>query len=74
MDTWLSCLICCRGSAKYGIWWLGLYRWRLMLKASWNEPLFSERYGGRFTIHLPSGWRLQSFLVPSHYLTWGNPS
>ena len=52
-------------SYEYGVWWLGILRWRIMLKAPWNEPLFSERYGYRRVILKYRGWRVLSFMAPS---------
>ncbi len=49
------------GSTEWGVWWVGFGRWRLMLKAPWNEPLFSERYGFKKKIPLLRGWRLLWF-------------
>lgn len=50
--------------ATYGIWWIGLMRWRLIVKAPWNKPLFSERYGYAWHMRLPFGWRVASRLAP----------
>jgi hypothetical protein len=52
------------GSAEWGTWWLGIWRWRLLVKAPWNEPVFSERYGYTKTLRIGGGWRVQSRLVP----------
>ena len=57
-------LVCWAGSSEWGTWWFGLGRWRLILKAPWNEPLFSERYGYCTYIRLGAGWRIRSRLVP----------
>lgn len=46
-------------SRELGVWWLGIGRFRLILKAPWNRPLFSERYGLTRTLRLVSGWRVQ---------------
>lgn len=54
----------CLGNNDIGSWWVGLWRWRLILKASWNTPLFSERYGKTATLNLGFGWRITSRLVP----------
>lgn len=54
----------CLGSNDSGSWWIGLWRWRLILKASWSMPLFSERYGKTATLKLGFGWRITSRLVP----------
>jgi hypothetical protein len=51
------------GSSRWGTWWIGVGRWRLIIKAPWNEPLFSERYGFIFTVCVGFGWRVQSRLV-----------
>jgi hypothetical protein len=51
------------GENWIGSWWVGLWRWRLILKAPWSEPLFSERYGHTWTLRLGFGWRLQSKLA-----------
>jgi len=48
----------------FGVWWLGIGRWRLILRAPWDEPLFSECYGHASTLPLGFGWRIQSRLVP----------
>lgn len=50
-------------SHEYGTWWIGLGRWRLMLKAPWNAPLFSERHGYRRPILRFRGWRLLAFSI-----------
>lgn len=47
------------GSREFGTWWLGLGPVRLILRAPWNEPLFSERYGHTKTIKIGGGWRVQ---------------
>ena len=46
-----------------GVWWVGFGPWRLMVKAPWSRPLFSELYGLKPTLRLPFGWRIQSFVV-----------
>lgn len=51
----------CCASFEHGIWWLRVGRLVFILRASWKDPLFSERYGyDRFRIPLGGGWR---FLV-----------
>lgn len=41
-----------------GIWWLRLRRCLFVIKARWNDPLFSERYGYYvFRLPLGFGWR-----------------
>lgn len=52
------------GGNHIGSWWIGLGRWRLILKAPWNDPLFSERNGFTWTMPVGFGWRVQSRLVP----------
>jgi hypothetical protein len=47
------------GSVQVGTWWVGIGRWRAIIKAPWNEPLFSERYGLTTTYRLGFGWRAQ---------------
>lgn len=49
-------------SSEFGTWWLGIWRWRLIVRAPFNEPLFSERYGYTKTLRI-GGWRIQSRLV-----------
>lgn len=41
-----------------GTCWLGILRFRAILKAPWREPLFSERYGRTTTLRLGKGWRI----------------
>ena len=46
-----------------GVWWCGIGKGRLFLKAGWYEPLFSERFSERyglygFRIPLGFGWRV----------------
>lgn len=49
-------------SWRSGVWWLGIGRWRLFLRAPWNEPLFSEVYG--FTKYRGvGGWRVGTRVV-----------
>jgi len=44
---------------KSGVWWVRSQRSLLILRASWNDPLFSERYGYyAFRLPLGFGWRL----------------
>lgn len=58
-------LVCwCLDGHELGSWWVGVWRWRLILKASWNEPLFSERYGKVASLKLGFGWRIISKVVP----------
>lgn len=47
------------GSSQWGTWWFGIGNWRVIVKASWNDPLFSERYGLTTTYRLGFGWRIQ---------------
>ncbi len=35
------------------------FGWWGILKAPWNEPLYSERYGGVNFIQLGGGWRFK---------------
>lgn len=51
-------------STEYGVWWVGCGRGRFQIKAPWNEPLFSERYGHARFIRLGGGWRCRFFTVP----------
>lgn len=51
------------GSKRSGVWWVGVWRWRLIVRAPWNEPLFSERYGLTKYLRL-FGWRITSRRVP----------
>jgi hypothetical protein len=48
----------------WGVAWLGILRFRAILKAPWNKPLFSERYGMTTTFRLGGGWRIQFRMVP----------
>lgn len=48
-----------------GIWWFGLLRFRVILKAPWRQPMFSERYGHTTTLRLGWGWRVTFRLAPS---------
>lgn len=57
-------LVCWSVSAGWGTWWLGVWRWRLILKAPWNAPLFSERYGYTRKLPLGFGWRVLFRLIP----------
>jgi hypothetical protein len=57
-------LLCWAGSTEWGTWWLGIWRWRMILKAPWNEPLFSERYGHATFVRLGFGWRVRFRLAP----------
>lgn len=54
------------GNNYIGSWWIGLGRSRLILKAPWNGPLFSERYGLTKTFKIGGGWRLQFRRVPAN--------
>ena len=56
-------LLCWAWSWEWGTWWLGVWRWRFIVKAPWNEPLFSERYGFTWTMPIGFGWRIQFRLV-----------
>ena len=47
----------CAGSKAYGIWWFRIMGYGLVLKASWTQPLFFERYGYRKFLKL-FGWRI----------------
>jgi len=47
----------CHMSREYGIAWFRVRGYGLMIKAPWNEPLFSERYGYRKFVGL-FGWRV----------------
>lgn len=57
-------VLCWSASYESGTWWLGIGRWRLILRAPWNALLFSERYGHTWTLKLGFGWRVRSRLVP----------
>ncbi len=47
------------GGSRNGVWWVGLWKARLFLKAPWYEPLFSERYGYYgLRVPLGFGWRV----------------
>lgn len=46
------------GSYSWGTWWLGLGTWRMIVKAPWNAPLFSERHGLSRYYRLGGGWRV----------------
>ena len=54
------------GSIERGCWWFRVRGYGLMLKARWNEPLFSERNGfykyARFC-----GWRLRILTPCAQY-------
>lgn len=51
-------------SREHGIWWVGVGRARIILKAPWNRPLFSERYGFVKRLPLGFGWRLLFRTIP----------
>lgn len=42
-----------------GVFWIGTGRLRISLKAPWNDPLPSERFGGAKHIPLVGGWRVR---------------
>ncbi len=44
-------------NAKYGIWWFRILGYGLIMRAPWNKPLFSERYGYRKVIKFKN-WRI----------------
>lgn len=50
---------------ELGIWWLGIGRWRLVLRAPWDKPLFSERNRLNWVLRLRGGWRVQSRMKPA---------
>ncbi len=50
-------------SPESGVWWLGVGRARVLLRAPRNRPLFSEIYGGIKTFSF-RGWRVQFRTVP----------
>lgn len=52
------------GSWRYGIWWVRFFGRGYVIRAPWNPPLFSERYGHRLPIVILRGWRLSNFSVP----------
>jgi hypothetical protein len=52
------------GYNHIGSWWIGVWRFRVILKAPWNGPLFSERYGHATVFPLGFGWRVRFRLVP----------
>lgn len=59
---------CVAGASwHYGIWSIRIGRRMLMLKAPWNEPLFSERYGFNKTLLACRDWRLL-WRSPGHKL------
>lgn len=45
----------------HGIWWIRIPLGVAALKAPWNAPLFSERYGFKRRLPLGFGWRLLFF-------------
>lgn len=51
------------GSYSWGTWWVGAGRFRLILKAPWNAPMFSERYGYTRYMPLGFGWRVTARMV-----------
>lgn len=51
--------VCVAGSQ--GIWWVRVPLGVAALKAPWNPPLFSERYGYKRRVPLGFGWRLLFF-------------
>lgn len=55
----------CGGSWEYGSWFIRLPFGILLLKAPWNEPLFSERYGHVRVLARVCGWRLIARSNPS---------
>lgn len=59
-------VICWAGSWERGVWWVGFGRARVILRAAWNEPLFSERYGFTNTWRIAKGWRLQTRMVKAN--------
>lgn len=50
------------GSRTLGTWWFRISGYGLVLKASWNRPLFSERNGHKKYYYFV-GWRI-GFLKP----------
>jgi hypothetical protein len=52
-------MVCWASSREWGTWWLGIGRSRMIVKAPWNAPLFSERYGHTKTFKIGGGWRVQ---------------
>jgi hypothetical protein len=53
-------------SREWGTWWVGIWRFRIILRAPWNEPLFSERYGHTKTLKVGRGWRVAVRMVPTY--------
>lgn len=48
----------CAANWASGIWWLRIRRSLFVVKARWNDPLFSERYSYYvFRIPFGFGWR-----------------
>ena len=52
------------GSWAWGIWWVRLAGRGVALHASWNEPLFAERYSHKKPLLRLRGWRLFAFNAP----------
>lgn len=55
---------CCYGSILHGVWWFRLFGSGLLLRAPWDSPLFSERYGYQKPKMKFKGWRL--FTIHPH--------
>lgn len=58
MSRWIRDHLYWGGSWKYGVWTVRIKQSSLQLKAPWNSPLFSERYGLKTWIIRFRGWRL----------------
>ncbi len=46
-----------------GVFWLAIRSWRLVLRAPWSHPMFSERYGFKRAFMRLRGWRLFAHFV-----------
>lgn len=47
-------------SWKHGTFWVRIWRYGIRVKAPWNRPLFSERYGYTKPMIEIKGWRVFS--------------
>lgn len=47
------------GSVSHGVWGFLAFGWWGILRAPWDVPLFSERYGYEKYTRLCAGWRFK---------------
>lgn len=51
---------------EFNAWWIGIGRFRAIMKSPRCAPLFSERYGHTTTLYLGRGWRITFRVVPKN--------